>query len=56
MEKITEQRAEIERLVSGLEGVVKDLDQAKDAVGAVFLDGELVREVLDIDAELRSVQ
>lgn len=56
MEQITEQRAEIERLVGGLEGLVKDLDEAKDAFGAVFQDGELVREVLDIDAELRSVQ
>lgn len=56
MEKITEQRAEIERLLGGLEGVVRDLEEAKDAVGAVFEDEELVREVLDTDAELRTVQ
>ncbi len=56
MEKITEQRGEIERLVGGLEGLVRDLEEAKDAVGAVFEDGELVREVLDIDGELRTVQ
>lgn len=55
MEKITQQRAEIEGLVSGLEGVVRDLEEAKEAVGAVFGDGELVKEVLEIDGELRTV-
>ena len=55
LERITDQRAEIERLMGGLVGAVRELEEAKEAVGTVFEDGELVREVLDIDAELRTV-
>lgn len=56
METIGEQRAEIERLVGGLEGVVQDLKAAKEAVSGVVGDGELGREILDIDQELKAVQ
>ncbi len=56
MERIVEQRADIERLVGGLEGVVKDLEEAKEAVSGTFEDGEMVRELLDIDKELGMVR
>ncbi len=56
MEKIGDQRAEIQRLVAGLEAVVRDLESAKEAVGGAVGDGELGREVLDVDKELKVVR
>jgi len=56
VEKIGDQRAEIQRLVAGLEAVVRDLESAKEAVGGAVGDGELGREVLDVDKELKVVR
>ncbi|KAI9880716.1 MAG: hypothetical protein M1830_000999 [Pleopsidium flavum] len=53
--KIEDQRAEIERLVGGLEGVVSDLEEAREAVGGFVKGGMLAREVLDVDRELKVV-
>lgn len=52
VETVGLQRKEIERLLAGLEDVVKDLENAQGAVAGVFENGELVREMVDVDKEL----
>ena len=51
--QILQQRRDIEGLVEGLEAVVRDLEGANGAMGGVLGDGEMRREVLDLEAELR---
>ena len=56
MEKIATQRAEIERLVGGIEGVVKDLEGSVEVMGSGMgrgVDG-LRAEVWEMEEEVRA--
>lgn len=46
------QRAEVERLVGGLEGVIRDLEGANRVLGEVVADGSLRREAGEVDVEM----
>jgi hypothetical protein len=52
MEKIAMQRVEIERLVSGIEGVVKDLEGSVEVMGS-GVDG-LRAEVWEMEEEVKA--
>jgi kinetochore protein NNF1 len=51
MQRITDQRAEMEALVGGLEGVVADLEGSVEAMGGV--DG-LRAEIWEMDGEVQA--
>jgi kinetochore protein NNF1 len=56
MEKIATQRAEIERLVGGIEGVVKDLESSVEVMGSGMgggVDG-LRAEVWEMEEEVKA--
>lgn len=56
MRRITEQRAEIENLVQGLEGVVADLEDSVEAMrddGVGGVDG-LKAEMWEMEGEMRA--
>ena len=48
------QREEVEMLVSGLESVIRDLEGANEVMDGVLLDGELRRETMSVDGEIRA--
>ena len=50
-----QQREEIEQLIGGLEGVVRDLEGANEAMDGVLRDGEMKREVSEVEHEIRIV-
>ena len=53
MEKVTSQRAEIERLVGGIEGVVRDLEGSVEVMGTGGVGG-LRAEVWEMEEEVRA--
>jgi len=46
------QKDDVDALVSGLEAVMADLESANDVMGRVVENGELQRELKDIDGEI----
>lgn len=48
---VERQRDEVERLVSGLEALIADLEGANGAMSAVTEDGEMRKEAIDMDGE-----
>lgn len=58
MEKITAQRAEIEQLVNGLEGIVKDIEGSVEAMGAGVGKGVegLRAEVWEMEQEVQATR
>jgi kinetochore protein NNF1 len=56
MEKIATQRAEIERLVGGIEGVVKDLEGSVEVMGSGMGRGadDLRAEVWEMEEEVKA--
>ena len=55
VEEIRAQGQEVERLVGGLESVIADLEGANDAMGGVVEGGEMNREVMEIEDELKGM-
>jgi kinetochore protein NNF1 len=57
MEQITAQRAEIERLVNGVEGVVRDLEGSVEVMGSGIGRGVegLRAEVWEMEEEVKAV-
>ena len=57
MQRITEQRAEMESLVQGLEGVVADLEGSVEAMGKGTGGGAdgLTAEIWDLEGEIQAV-
>lgn len=51
--RIQSQREEIEKLVAGLESVVRDLEGANLVMGEVVEEGNIVNEVREVEEELR---
>ena len=49
---IESQREEVERLVGGLEAVMSDLEGANTVMGKAVEEGQIKREILDVDGEL----
>lgn len=43
---------DVERLISGLEAVIADLEGANEVMGAVVEGGEIKREVMEVEGEL----
>lgn len=56
MEKIAAQRAEIERLVGGIEGVVRDLEGSVETMGSGVVGGveDLRAEVWEMEEEVQA--
>lgn len=52
VKEVEAQRAEVERLVGGLEGVIRDLEGANEVLGDVVADGSLRKEAGDVDVEM----
>ena len=48
------QREEVEKLVSGLEIVITDLEGANSVMEGVVVGGEIKREALEVESELGS--
>ena len=53
VEEIRAQGQEVEKLVGGLESVIADLAGANEAMGGVVEGGEMTREVMEIEEELK---
>ena len=53
VEEIRAQSQEVEKLVGGLESVIADLEGANEAMGGVVEGGEMSREVMEIEEELK---
>ena len=49
---VERQRDEVERLVSGLEAVIADLESANGAMSDVIESNEMRKEAMDIDGEV----
>lgn len=49
---VERQRDEVERLVSGLESVIADLEGANSAMSDVVEGGEIRKEAMDLDGEV----
>ena len=49
------QREEVERLVTGLEAVVRDLEAANEAMDVVVEDENMRKDVADMEEELRDL-
>ena len=49
---VERQRDEVERLVSGLEAVIADLDGANGALSDVVDDGEVRKEAMEVDGDV----
>jgi kinetochore protein NNF1 len=58
MEKITAQRAEIERLVGGIEGVIKDLEGSVEVMDSGVVSGVegLRTEVWEMEEEAQAAR
>ena len=50
---IQSQRDEVERLVGGLEAVMGDLEGANKIMGAALEEGQIRKEILDMEGELK---
>lgn len=50
--RVERQRDEVERLVSGLETVIADLEGANGVMGEVVEGGEIRRETMEVENEV----
>ncbi|KAL9117733.1 MAG: hypothetical protein Q9187_005727, partial [Circinaria calcarea] len=53
MLELQKQGEEVERLVGGLETVVRDLEGANGVLGSAVLDGRIKGEIMEVDGELK---
>lgn len=53
--EIQKQREEVERIVRGLETVVRDLEGANGVLESAVVDGNMKGEIVEVDGEVRGL-